>query len=391
MTTGPGFDPYLELGVGLDADVVVIQLAYKAQVRAAHPDIAGAAGLERTKRLNIARDWLLDPARRASLARQPGTPNRADPATRQSSDRRMPRAAPRRAASFRPSGRTTFDPFNHDFGPRSRELHALLRVAASLSAIDRARLNYSLGDSRPINFDDYREFMEPSLWARSQALREAVSVVWSQGTDEPAPDVFPLGRLVPSGFLTANAYAQWILLGEFFRQELGDDVFLSGHVVDAFARRCIEPWRAAIGQPRYGPHEASVIAMLEAAEVFPDDAATRLARSWKRHLGRDAQGEPSDHIGPGVWLPAPPDLPEVLKVSGYLAAVDASRIEAPSGLADEDQHAWRFALRLTAHVLALGVVGGPRHDFLRPWLDAVEPERQLWGRMRGWLPLGAKG
>ena len=47
MTADPGFDPYLVLGVGVDADELVIQLAYRARIREVHPDLAGAAGLER--------------------------------------------------------------------------------------------------------------------------------------------------------------------------------------------------------------------------------------------------------------------------------------------------------------------------------------------------------
>ena len=60
MTDPLGFDPYHVLGVAPDADEIAIQLAHRARIREAHPDRAGASGLERAKRLNIARDWLLD-------------------------------------------------------------------------------------------------------------------------------------------------------------------------------------------------------------------------------------------------------------------------------------------------------------------------------------------
>ena len=69
MIDGPGFDPYAVLGVSVEADAIVIQFAYKAAIRAVHPDIAGAAGLAQTKRLNAARDWLLDSNLRAQLPR----------------------------------------------------------------------------------------------------------------------------------------------------------------------------------------------------------------------------------------------------------------------------------------------------------------------------------
>lgn len=388
MSDGPGFDPYGELGVGVDADAIVIQLAYKARIREAHPDIAGAAGLERAKRLNVARDWLLDPNLRARLPRPPATsPRPGEPRTR----RRPPHWPPRARRPHRAGARSdppSLDPYAFDFGPRTDELRAFFGAISILSPDERARVNYSLGDARPVYFEGYRDYLGARLWARSRALRDVVSVLWEQGVDEEAPFVFPLGPVVASGFLVANAYAQWILLGDFFRQELGDAVFRSEHVIDAFAARCRGPWEASVRQARYGPHERRVNAFFKAAKALSVDSAERLARSWRRHLGRDGLGDPSDHIGPGVWLPAPPDYPEILKVSGYLAAVDASRIEPPAGLDGQHHDGYRYGLRLTAHVLALGLVSTSTRDYMQPWRDAVEPDRSLWGRLRWRLPTG---
>ena len=61
----PDFDPYQLLGVDASADAATIDRAYKARIRHVHPDIAGVTGLDETKRLNIAREWLLDPELRA--------------------------------------------------------------------------------------------------------------------------------------------------------------------------------------------------------------------------------------------------------------------------------------------------------------------------------------
>jgi curved DNA-binding protein CbpA len=373
MTDGPGFDPYAVLGVGVDADAIVIQFAYKARVRAVHPDIAGAAGLEQTKRLNAARDWLLDPNLRARLLQPP--------------------AAPRQRAHRRPETRAAydpldFDPYRFDFGPHTDELRAFLRALGALSRDERARVNYSLGDGRPVDFDGYSDYFGPQLRSRSRALRDAVSLVWNTGVDEPAPFVFVLGRVLPSGFLVANAYAQWILLGDLFRQELRDAVFRSEHVVEAFAARCTGPWQGSVRQARYGPHDQHVKAFLESANTLSADSAERLARSWRRHMGRDELGGPSDHIGPGVWLPAPPTYPEVLKVSGYLAAVDASRIEPSAGLGNEHHGGFRYGLRLTAHVLALGLVNSSAGDYLQPWRDAIDTDRTAWSRLRSRMLTG---
>ncbi|MFV2064795.1 MAG: hypothetical protein ACC726_14980, partial [Chloroflexota bacterium] len=223
---------------------------------------------------------------------------------------------------------------------------------------------------------------------RSGALRDAVWLVWNSGVDEEAPFVFTLGRVLPSGFLVANAYAQWMLLGDFFRQELGDAVFRSRHVIDSFALRCTGPWQGSVRQARYGPHDQRVRAFFKTASTLPADSAERLARLWRRNMGRDGLGAPSDHIGPGVLLPDPPNYPEILKVSGYLAAVDASRIEPPTGLDEQHHSAYRYGLRLTAHVLALGLVNGSAPDYLRPWRDATDADRTVWSRLRSRNPAG---
>ena len=62
----PDFDLYTELGVTVDADADVIRAAYRDAVRRSHPDTApDGVSDAAAKRLNVARDWLLDPGRRA--------------------------------------------------------------------------------------------------------------------------------------------------------------------------------------------------------------------------------------------------------------------------------------------------------------------------------------
>ena len=388
MTSTRAFDPYQVLGVGVDADEVVVQLAYRARIRAVHPDVAGSAGLEQTKRLNAARDWLLDPNRRAQLrgpwARPPGTYARPDTtgARRGSPPPGWHGRSRQRPASEATDHAATLDPLRFDFGPHTDELRSFFSSIQALSRDERARVNYSLGEARPVFFGAYEDYLGPQLWSRSRALRDAVSAVWQTGLDEAAPFVSPLGQVLPHGFLVTNAYAQWILQRDFLRRELRDGVFRSEHFIDTFAARCTDPWEASIRQARYGPNQERVIAFLHTAGSFSVGAAERLARSWQRHLGQAGVGDAAERIGPGVWLPAPPDYPEVLKVSGYLAAVDASRIEPPAGLDDADHDSYRAGLRLTGHVLALGLDRGSGHDYLRPWREATSVDRSLWRRLR---------
>jgi hypothetical protein len=230
---------------------------------------------------------------------------------------------------------------------------------------------------RPPSFEAYQAFLEPALQSRSRSLRDAVAQAWERGVDEPAPYMHPLGRIVPTGFLVANAYAQWMLLAEALRAELDDATSRSERVFESLQARCRGPWEGSVGQARYGPHGPRVLAVLRTAATFPTDAAERLARSWHAHLGRDGRDLPSDRVGPGIWLPSPPGHPPALTVSGYLAAVDASRIAPPAGTARRAQDGFRYGLRLTAHVLALGLDGRAASEYLRPWRDAVGPIRGM--------------
>jgi hypothetical protein len=355
MVDTPPFDPYQVLGVDRDADEIVIGLAYRARIREVHPDLAGPAGLEHSKRLNVARDWLLDPERRAQLQPPPASVPSPETQGGTRGGRRGPRIDP------------------SDLGPHSGELGAFLRSIAGLSPDERARVNYSLGDSPPPNLELYRAYLGPVLWGRSQALRAEVERVWERGLDEPAPILPQLGRQLPTGLLVANAYAQWILLEDFFRESLEGLMIRGVRVADSLAVRCTAAWVGSIGQPRYGPRQSEVMRFFLAAGDLADDAAERLARSWRRNLGRDGRGRPAEHIGPGAWLPSPPDLPEVYKISGYLAAVDASRISPPEGLDERLRPAFHYGLRLTAYVSATGLLGEPGRDYVQPWRDAVLP------------------
>ena len=60
----PSFDLYAELEVSRLASTIVIEAAYRSLVKHHHPDVVASDGDERIKRLNTAREWLVDPARR---------------------------------------------------------------------------------------------------------------------------------------------------------------------------------------------------------------------------------------------------------------------------------------------------------------------------------------
>ena len=68
----PSDDLYARLGVPADASVEAIEIAWRGLLRRHHPDVAGDEGLELAKRINVAHDWLSDPALRARYDRERG-------------------------------------------------------------------------------------------------------------------------------------------------------------------------------------------------------------------------------------------------------------------------------------------------------------------------------
>jgi hypothetical protein len=384
MIPPPDFDPYELLGVDASADAATIDRAYKARIRFVHPDIAGTAGLNETKRLNVAREWLLDPDLRAQLpppsvpwwerfAQAPPPPPPSPPRWSQDSAPPPPRQKP--AWDYDP---LDDDPLAFDFGAHTDELRAFFDSIRSLSRDERERLNYSLGDEPPLLFDEFKDVVSERLWARSRALEDAISRVWAERLDENAPLLFPRGRVYGNGAVVANAYAQWLLLADAIRQRTRDPA-----TIDALASRCTWAWTASVGRDRYGAFERQVLAFLDDAEGLSVNAAERLARSWHRHFGTYLYGRPGED-----WFPGSLEHPKPLLVSARLAAVDASRIEPPEGLDYEQHNGYRCGLRLTAYVLALGGVDRPGRDYLGPWRDALDPNPSFRDRARWGMPLG---
>lgn len=76
----PAFDLYAELEVSERATVETIQAAYRSLQLRHHPDLAGSAGGARSVRLNVAREWLTDPARRAAYDAHRADARRAEAA-----------------------------------------------------------------------------------------------------------------------------------------------------------------------------------------------------------------------------------------------------------------------------------------------------------------------
>lgn len=387
MTPPPDFDPYALLGVDGSADAATIDRAYKSRIRYVHPDIAGAAGLDETKRLNIAREWLLDPELREQLPKPTATARRRAAPPRPPTPPPQPRRPPAAGQTWekRPRQRQSRDydpfeddPFTYDYGAHSDDLGAFFEVIRSLTADERARVTYSLGDEPPFLFDQFKDVLGDRTWAQSRALEDAIERVWGERQGEDTPLLFPRGRVFGNGAVVANAYAQWSLLSETMRRHIR-----STDVLAALATRSREPWEASVGHVRYGTYQREVLAFLADAKELSRNAAVRLSRSWDRHMGTYVYGRPGEDWFPGTGGYAPS-----LVVSARLAAVDASRIEPPVGIDFELHNGFRYGLRLTAYVLALGGIDQPGRDYMRPWQDALNENPSFSDRARWGMPLG---
>ena len=390
--TAPDFDPFELLGVDASADAATIDRAYKSRIRHVHPDIAGIAGLDETKRLNIAREWLLDPALRAQLPKPP--PRWSAPRTGPPTPAAEPAPAP---PSARPQDTSWYwdgaaappprpawdydpaldDPLTFDYGSWTDPLRAFFASVRSLTGAERARVTYSLGDEPPLFFDAFEDLVSARMWARSQALQDAIERVWRERLDEAPPLLFPRGRVFGNGIVVANAYAQWLLLHDAISQKMRDPAAMR-----ALEARCTAPWLASVGHARYGFQQREVVAFLDEARTLPLSSAIRLAKAWQRDMGSYLFGRPGEDWFPGSLADPSPEL-----VSARLAAVDASRVEPPHEMAYELRNGFRCGLRLTAHVLALGGVSEPGRDYLRPWRDALDGSPSFVDRARWGLPL----
>ena len=406
----PDFDPFQLLGVDASADSATIDRAYKARIRHVHPDIAGIAGLDETKRLNIAREWLLDPelrkqlpppaprwgrfSRRQQEAPPPRPPEQASwsepPTSRQQSSAPpppprspddtewywagQPAPPPPPTWEYRPG---VDDPVSFDYGAWNDELRALFDTIRGLSADERARITYSLGEEPPMLFDDFEDLVSERMWARSLALEDAVEQVWRERVDEGPPLLFPRGRVFGNGIVVANAYAQWRLLHEAIAQKTRDPL-----AVAALEQRCTASWAASVGHPRFGEHQDRVIAFLDDARRLTLTQAQRLSIAWDRDMGGFLYGKPGEDWFPDSLDPVRPEL-----VGARLAAVDASRVEPPDAMPYEQRNAFRCGLRLSAYVLALGGASKDGRDYLRPWTEALDPNPSFADRARG-MPTG---
>jgi curved DNA-binding protein CbpA len=345
----PDDDLYRRLGVPSDAGIEAIEVAWRALLRRHHPDVAGPESTDLARRINVARDWLSDPALRARYDRERGLRHavgpRGDGAGRwhardgegTAKDEGGPRArtgvrtgaGPRRGAATPPRV--------------SAEDRFVARVAA-LTPTDIDRL--ALADPQPIAFvATVRRFVPADRLAALEALEARISASLPAAADRP--------RIRDA----IDGYATELVLGPFL------DELLSEPFRSRAEERLTRGWDSAVGQPRYGPNGKAVTALVRRIAGLDRAGVRALADTvaW-------ARDEP----------PWPPGLSPVeddaFRVSALLAAHDAAGA-VPGGVDAATRSQARRAAGRPAHLLVL------RHGFVpatfaalvepwRPWLVA---------------------
>ena len=326
----PDDDLYARLEVPVNASGEAIEIAWRALLKRYHPDVAGssdAGALDRAKRINVAHDWLSDPALRARYDRERGIG-------------RGPRAPGWVARSARPRPAVHRHEVEED--PRALFAAFLARVGTlTRDEIDRL----SMAESAPIAFAaTIRRLLTPD---RLAALDTAETAVTAR-LPAAARDISVL-----EGVLAA---AREIVLGDVL------DAELSGPFRDRVHERLMRAWESSIGQPRYGPNTGGVTAVV--------NRIGRLSAAELRVLAEAA---------PGAREPLPwprnvtPEDDEALRVSSALAMRDA-RAAVPVDLVDRrtKERAARLAAR-AAHLTVMrpAVRTGEWSRLMRPWTSAI--------------------
>jgi molecular chaperone DnaJ len=338
--TLPSDDLYAMLELPTDATPEAIEIAWRALLRQHHPDVAGPAGLERAKRINVAHDWLSEPQLRARYDRERGL--QGGSRARRGSTWRDPQAGA--GAAARP---THHRPRRHE-----DQIGRFLERVSALSVDELDRL--AMADPAPIAFGaTIRRFLADDRRVALEAIEAEI------------------GRRLPPGATAqprvldaVGAYAAELILGSFL------DELLSEPFRARSRERLSRGWEAAVGQPRYGPNSPAVRALIGRLRRLDAVGAAALAKHGAL-----------EHLGEAPWPPGTsPDDDEALRVSSVLAARDAVAAVAGavrgSGLARTVVVRAERAAGRIAHLLVL------RHAFpparfaalTAPWRPGLVPD-----------------
>jgi len=342
----PTDDLYARLELPAGAAPEAIEIAWRALLKRHHPDVAGVASLEVAKRINVAHDWLSDPAlrerydqarkhdgratkprettaRRSPVRRRRNLWNPAGPDT----PRRTGPAGTRRASSRRGARPPTVlrDERPPDLDLSSVPVQAFLDLVDGLRSDELDRL--AIAEPAPIAFvASIRRFLP----AERQAVLDAVEAAVAARLPDAAR-----GR--PRVSYAVTSVADFLVLEGFLADSLSDPFR------ERVAERMMRGWEAAVGQRRYGPNTAEVEALLAKAGRLGDDGARRIVEAARE-----------TRLGAVRWpRGTDPAEDETLRISVELAGQDVASAVAACGLPKTREAAARNAMAVLAGIVAL--------------------------------------
>ncbi len=333
----PSDDLHARLGVPIDASVEAIEIAWRGLLRRHHPDVAGDEGLEMAKRINVAHDWLSDPALRARYDRERGLRHAVGPRGDGQGGRWHARGAEAAGHGSSASRRSQPAARARPHDPDAAIRRFLERVAA-LTPTDLDRL--ALAEPPPIAFGaTIRRFLPPAQRAALDDVETRIGATLPPGAERSTiRDAI-------------DGYATELVLGSFL-DELLTEPFRS-----RANERLTRGWDAAVDRPRYGPNGAGVEAFLRRLGGLDAAGVARLAAT--------GVGLPAEDPWPGGLTPEDDDG---LRVSSALAGRDA-QVAIPMGADGPAPPRARRAVARLAHLLVLRHAFAPTTfaDLTAPW------------------------
>jgi curved DNA-binding protein CbpA len=333
----PADDLYARLELSLDASPEAIEVAWRALLKRHHPDVAGAAADadERSKRINVAHDWLSDPELRARYDRE----------RHPRAGRGAGRGAPPPPVRRRPAGATATasPPLKRRPADVEEAVARHLERVERLTPDEQDRLG--LAETPPVAFvASIARFLSPGQVAALEAVEKRVH--------ERLPRAVRWNAAVRD---SAVGYAQELVLGPFLDQHLSEPFR------DRVRERLTRGWDAAVDQPRYGPNGDAVAAAIAGIAALPSTELRRVATAAvAADVGRS---------GPTWPKGLQPDEDDALRVSSELA-----RRDIVSALSATIPAAARRSLERATHALVL------RHAFpAAAFEEMVGPWRGAFG------------
>jgi curved DNA-binding protein CbpA len=342
--TLPADDLYARLEIAANASPEAIEVAWRALLRLHHPDVAGPAGLERAKRINVAHDWLSDPALRERYDHERGLRTSVR-ATGGRDPRGGGRDAPATPAGPRPVRHRPLDP-----------AETLARFLDRVSALEPDEIDrLACAEPAPIAFGaTIARFLPPELLAALEAMEAAVDA-----------RLDPAAAARPGVHDAVEGYATELVLGAFL------DDLLSEPFRERARERLTRGWDAAVGQPRYGPNGAAVRDLIGRLQVLDAAGVKALAETARRAGPLDGQAEDPWPAGTS------PDDDEALRVSSMLAAQGAAAA-VPDIVEGTTVARARWAAARLGHLLVLRHAFTPKAfaALTRPWRPRFVPDER---------------